>query len=114
MKNLIKILLTALVLTSCLSNEPFNLEYQGFEPIRLKDDWQISTPEDESVNREMLEQAYQLIYKDDRILVTVSAGIASRKDFKELDETIEEADRMLYNSKNSGRNRVSPDLHEVK
>ncbi len=72
MKNIIKIILAAFALTSCFSNEPFNLEYQGFNPKQINDDWQISTPENESTDREILEQAYKLVYKDDRFTMARS------------------------------------------
>ena len=57
---------------------------------------------------------HQFMYKDDRILVTISGGIAQRENHNSLDEVIEEADRMLFNSKNSGRNVISPSLIEHK
>lgn len=51
---------------------------------------------------------FKFIYKKERINVTISGGIAERKDYKSLDELIESADKNLYNAKNSGRNQVSP------
>jgi len=46
--------------------------------------------------------------RKDKIQVTISAGIAVRKDLEEpFDDTIRRADEKLYHSKNSGRNMVS-------
>lgn len=59
--------------------------------------------------REAVEE-YSFIYKDERIFVTISAGIASRVDYKNHEDTMKNADMMLYNSKNLGRNRVSPSI----
>ena len=59
--------------------------------------------------REAIEN-HKFLYKDERIFVTISAGIASRKDFESKEETLKNADSMLYNSKNAGRNRVSPSI----
>ena len=59
--------------------------------------------------REAVEN-HEFLYKGERIFVTISAGIASRTDFDSKDETLRNADSMLYNSKNAGRNRVSPSI----
>ncbi len=52
---------------------------------------------------------YNFIYKDERISVTISAGVANRKDFANQTDLINGADSMLYNAKENGRNRVYPD-----
>jgi len=59
--------------------------------------------------REAVEN-HQFLYKGERIFVTISAGAACREDFANKEETIENADSMLYNSKSLGRNRVSPNI----
>ncbi|MCR4942277.1 MAG: diguanylate cyclase [Campylobacter sp.] len=51
---------------------------------------------------------FKFIYKNDRIKVTVSAGVATRSLNLSDTATIENADKMLYNSKQNGRNQVSP------
>jgi diguanylate cyclase (GGDEF)-like protein len=53
---------------------------------------------------------HNFLYKDERIFVTISAGIASRVDFTSKEETLQNADSMLYSSKNAGRNMVSPSV----
>lgn len=55
-----------LLFNSCLKDEPFKKEYAGYEPAALNDDWTISTPEDERINRSNLEQAFRLLYNDNR------------------------------------------------
>lgn len=61
-----------LLLTSCLKEEPFKLDYKGFKPQNINDDWQVSTPENENVNRELLDEAYKLVYKNDRFMMARS------------------------------------------
>jgi diguanylate cyclase (GGDEF)-like protein len=55
-------------------------------------------------------EEHSFLYKDERIFITISAGIASRVDYKNHEDTMKNADMMLYNSKNLGRNRVSPSI----
>lgn len=55
-----------LLLNSCLKDEPFKNEYAGFEPSLTNDEWTISTPEEESIDRSSLEQAYRLLHEDNR------------------------------------------------
>ena len=52
-------------------------------------------------------QRAKFMYKGKRIPVTVSAGVAQRKDFASLEETITKADANLYKAKNAGRNQVA-------
>lgn len=66
MRKLILLIITATTLGSCLKDGPFKLESSGFEPKEINDDWQISTPEDENMDRSTLSLAYDLIYRDDR------------------------------------------------
>ncbi len=48
----------------------------------------------------------KFIYKDQRIDLTVSAGVAQRVSFASQAQTINSADEYLYLAKNNGRNRV--------
>ncbi|UCH13875.1 MAG: serine hydrolase [Bacteroidales bacterium] len=66
MKKTVLLLLVVCILSSCLKDDAFKLEYKGFEPQVVNDDWSISTPENENMDREILQQAYELIYRDDR------------------------------------------------
>lgn len=74
MKTSIKYLLLFLLsaLSSCLKDEPFKLSYEGFQPISRNDGWPVSTPENENMNRGLLEAAYQLIYEDNRFTMARS------------------------------------------
>jgi diguanylate cyclase (GGDEF)-like protein len=51
-------------------------------------------------------ESFEFLYKGERIDVTISGGVANRKDFNSLKELIEGADRYLYEAKEAGRNRV--------
>ncbi len=57
---------------SCLKDEPFKLDYSGFEPKTIDDDWSTSTPENENIDRPTLERAYELMYKDERFTMARS------------------------------------------
>ncbi|MGG7048287.1 MULTISPECIES: diguanylate cyclase [unclassified Campylobacter] len=53
-------------------------------------------------------ESFKFIYKNERIKVTISAGVATRSLSLSDMSTIENADKMLYHSKQNGRNQVSP------
>ena len=55
-----------LFLSSCLKDESFKLPYSGYVPLHLDDGWEISTPEGEDVDSELLDSAYRIIYNEDR------------------------------------------------
>lgn len=59
--------------------------------------------------RTILEQ-FKFLYKNERINVTVSCGVAQRSVFKSSEETVSGADALLYKAKEAGRNRVMPVL----
>ena len=62
----------SLGIQSCLKDEPVKLEYNGFQPLEIADDWQISTPAGENMNEDYLEAAYQLIYNNERFVMARS------------------------------------------
>ncbi|TAL63495.1 MAG: class C beta-lactamase-related serine hydrolase [Bacteroidetes bacterium] len=72
MKNLLLLLSFPFLFGSCLKDEPFKLEYAGFEPRKINDDWQVSTPENENIDRDILVRAYKLLYRDDRFTMARS------------------------------------------
>ena len=49
------------------------------------------------------------MYKGERIDVTASCGVAIRSASTGSNATIEEADKMLYQAKQGGRNKVMPE-----
>ncbi|MCK9257597.1 MAG: GGDEF domain-containing protein [Sulfurospirillaceae bacterium] len=55
-------------------------------------------------------ERYKFLYKKDEIKVTVSCGVSERKNNSSKDSTIEDADKMLYQAKISGRNAVMPSV----
>jgi CubicO group peptidase (beta-lactamase class C family) len=65
-------LLILFVLSSCLKDEPFNRTFEGYVPQSVGDDWQVSTPEAENMDRSTLDAVYQLVYQDDRYLMARS------------------------------------------
>jgi CubicO group peptidase (beta-lactamase class C family) len=66
MKNYFNVIVILLVFTSCLKDEPFKKEYAGYEPVAINDDWIISSPEEEEIDRSGLEQAFRLLHDDNR------------------------------------------------
>ncbi|WP_331774208.1 GGDEF domain-containing protein [Sulfurospirillum sp. 1612] len=55
-------------------------------------------------------ESFKFLYKNERIVVTVSCGLSQRSQMQSLSETVEHADKMLYKAKESGRNKVMPDF----
>jgi diguanylate cyclase (GGDEF)-like protein len=53
---------------------------------------------------------YKFVYKNERINVAISCGVAQRDKCKSAEETLESADKMLYKAKESGRNQVMPKI----
>ncbi|MBE0490705.1 MAG: GGDEF domain-containing protein [Sulfurospirillum sp.] len=53
---------------------------------------------------------YKFLYKNERIVVNVSCGVAQRSDNNTTETTIEKADQMLYKAKEAGRNQVMPKI----
>lgn len=53
---------------------------------------------------------YKFMYKNERIAVTVSCGIAQREKTSSADNCLENADKMLYEAKEAGRNQVMPQI----
>ncbi len=51
-------------------------------------------------------EGYTFLYKGESIKITISCGIADRSSVSNKDDLIEIADRMLYEAKEAGRNRV--------
>ena len=55
--------------------------------------------------REIIEKT-KFMYKKTRIKITISAGVAQRKETNSMQDLVKLADDRLYKAKNSGRNRV--------
>jgi CubicO group peptidase (beta-lactamase class C family) len=69
-------LLSLVILTtgtqSCLKDEPLKPPFTGYEPLVIADDWQVSTPALENMNKDYLDKAYQLIYNNERFTMARS------------------------------------------
>jgi len=72
MKKVSLFLLSINLLTSCLKDEPFKKSFEGYVPQQINDDWQISNPENENIDENLLEKAFQLVYQDDRFVMARS------------------------------------------
>jgi CubicO group peptidase (beta-lactamase class C family) len=51
---------------SCMQDEPFKLNYNGFTPISLNDGWMMSTPDQENMNGQKLDDVFEVAYRDNR------------------------------------------------
>ena len=51
---------------------------------------------------------YKFLYKNERIDVKISCGVAQRKLCSSMEDTVTQADKMLYRAKEAGRNQVMP------
>lgn len=60
------------LLASCLTDEPFKQEYSNYEPVVLNDGWETSTAEQENIDRNKLDEAYTMLYSDERFLMARS------------------------------------------
>jgi diguanylate cyclase (GGDEF)-like protein len=58
--------------------------------------------------RQIIEKS-KFMYKNTRINVTVSGGVASRNETNSAEETLKLADERLYKAKKSGRNKICAD-----
>ncbi|MBE0646871.1 MAG: serine hydrolase [Bacteroidales bacterium] len=65
-KSLTFAILASIVLVSCLKDKSLKQEYQGYAPVPLNDGWEISTPENEQMDPNVLEQAYKWVYSEER------------------------------------------------
>ncbi|MCK8058132.1 MULTISPECIES: GGDEF domain-containing protein [unclassified Fusibacter] len=52
------------------------------------------------------EQVSQLVFGDEKVQITFSAGMESGKNVTTLEELVKKADKKLYEAKNTGRNKV--------
>jgi diguanylate cyclase (GGDEF)-like protein len=53
---------------------------------------------------------YKFVYKNEKISVRVSGGVAFRRDCSSLHDTIKKADELLYKAKENGRDQIWPKL----
>jgi CubicO group peptidase (beta-lactamase class C family) len=60
------LLICGFLVLSCMQDEPFKLEYQGFTPKEINEDWLLSTPEKENVNGAKLQSAFNTVYQENR------------------------------------------------
>ena len=62
----------SLIMQSCLKDESLKMPYNGFQPLVIRDGWQVSTPAEENMNEDFLDIAYQLIYNNERFVMARS------------------------------------------
>ena len=69
-------LLWVLALSSCLSDGSLKRPYEGYSPREKGDGWEISSPEKELMDHDLLNQAFQLVYSENRFLMAKSLLVA--------------------------------------
>lgn len=74
MKTIRNVFLIALplLLNSCLTESDVKLEYRGYSPEQGSDGWVVSSPADENMDASYLDQAYRLVYDDNRFIMARS------------------------------------------
>ncbi len=60
-------ILSALILTGCLKEDPLNMPYESNHPADIGDGLVISTPADEGIDPEQLTSIYRALYKDENL-----------------------------------------------
>lgn len=55
----------------------------------------------------------KFVYKDQRIHISFSAGVALRSSYNNYDDAVKKADELLYDAKNGGRNQIVIDDGKV-
>jgi CubicO group peptidase (beta-lactamase class C family) len=68
--------IVSLLLFSCMEDELFKLDYEGFSPKEINDGWLLSTPEEENVSRTKLESVFDVVYREDRFRLIRSVIVA--------------------------------------
>lgn len=56
------LLLTGILFTGCLKDDPVMLDYKGITPERMNDGWEISTPLEEGFDPSKLDKVYRDVY----------------------------------------------------
>ena len=59
-------------LLGCMGDQSGKLEYRGYAPLEGSDGWEISSPENESMDPAMVESAFRLVYEDGRFVMARS------------------------------------------
>lgn len=72
MKRFYIAIVSTVILASCIKDEPFKQEFKGYAPYDLTDDWELSTPEQEKIDRKKLDEAYAMLYSYKRFLMARS------------------------------------------
>ena len=63
------------MLAACMEDEPFKRPYEDFGPRQLADDWVVTTPENERMDRQKLDQVFRIAYREDRFRLLRSITI---------------------------------------
>lgn len=69
---LIILFFSSLLFASCLKDGAFKEEYSGFVPVSRNDGIEVSSPENESMDASLLEDAFRLVHDDDRFVMARS------------------------------------------
>ncbi len=99
---------SASVVKSCVRGEDILARFGGEEFIAVLPNADIKTATELAERFRASMEVYPFGYEGKTIKQTISAGVSSLKPkFKTYEDLLNDADRKLYQSKNSGRNRVT-------
>jgi CubicO group peptidase (beta-lactamase class C family) len=96
-RNTVLYIILSVALSACLKDDPFKNHYNGFEP-GVSDDWNLSTVEEENINRNSLEKAFKLLYSDTRYLM--ARGLLVIRNGKLVAEAYPHNEDDIYKYKN--------------
>jgi Beta-lactamase class C and other penicillin binding proteins len=62
-KSLFTVIISCIILTSCLKEDELKLSFKTYVPIELNDGWNLSSPEQEGINETELKNIYQYYHE---------------------------------------------------
>lgn len=76
MKRNVNIIICLALLSSCMKEQDWKLEYRGYTPVSRADGWQVSSPGAENMDPSLVEKAYRLFHSEDDFLMGNSLIVA--------------------------------------
>jgi CubicO group peptidase (beta-lactamase class C family) len=58
--------------SSCMEDQKSKLDFSNYNPREVNDGWLLSSPENEKMDKKLIDSAYNLVYRDDRFVMARS------------------------------------------
>lgn len=98
MKAILYLFSVCFLLSSCKKEERIKLPYKGFTPQNTNDGWVISSPENEQILAQELEEVYSLLYEDDQFPMAKSLLVIRNGKIVAEAYPMDEQDREKYSN----------------